>query len=110
MYITTCMFSVFGRSDYSVSPLRMYFILWNVFVTFYLSHWEKYNTGVLFLPWGYDASMIATTGVFILSSIHGHQMWKFYFKGFSSGLIFEAVLYTSAIISSLPVVLWNIYK
>lgn len=58
MLITVCMYSVFGRTDHSVSPLRMYFILWNVFVNFYLSHWEKYNTGVLFLPWGYDASML----------------------------------------------------
>lgn len=58
MPITVCMFSVFGRADHSVSPLRMYFILWNVFGNFYLSHWEKYNTGVLFLPWSYDASML----------------------------------------------------
>lgn len=60
MFITTCMFSVFGRTDYSVTPLRMYFILWNIFINFYLSHWEKYNTGVLFLPWGYDASMVVS--------------------------------------------------
>lgn len=60
MLITVCMYSVFGRTDHSVSPLRMYFILWNVFINFYLSHWEKYNTGVLFLPWGYDASMLVS--------------------------------------------------
>lgn len=58
--ITVCMYSVFGRTDHSVSPLRMYFILWNIFINFYLSHWEKYNTGVLFLPWGYDASMLVS--------------------------------------------------
>ncbi|PSN39417.1 Ethanolaminephosphotransferase 1 [Blattella germanica] len=56
--IPTCMYSVFGRAEHSISPLRMYFCLWNVFINFYLSHWEKYNTGVLFLPWGYDASMV----------------------------------------------------
>lgn len=60
MLITVCMFSVFGRTDHSVSPLRMYFILWNVFINFYLTHWEKYNTGVLFLPWGYDLSMVVS--------------------------------------------------
>lgn len=58
--ITVCMFSVFGRTDHSVSPLRMYFILWSVFINFYLTHWEKYNTGVLFLPWGYDLSMVVS--------------------------------------------------
>lgn len=59
--IPTCLYSIFGRyTDYSVSPIRYYFILWNVFLTFYSSHWEKYNTGVLFLPWGYDLSMIVS--------------------------------------------------
>lgn len=71
MFISVCMFSVFGRTDFSVSPLRMYFILWNVFISFYLTHWEKYNTGVLFLPWGYDLSMVVS----------------FYFKIFSKLLI-----------------------
>lgn len=111
MLITVCMYSVFGRTDHSVSPLRMYFILWNVFVNFYLSHWEKYNTGVLFLPWGYDASMLATILVFILTSIGGHEAWKFYLPGgVSAGIMFEMLLYVSALVSNLPVVLWNIYK
>ncbi|PNF19293.1 hypothetical protein B7P43_G07517 [Cryptotermes secundus] len=56
--IPTCMYSVFGRSMNGIPPLRMYFCLWNIFVNFYLSHWEKHITGVLFLPWGYDASMV----------------------------------------------------
>lgn len=111
MLITVCMYSVFGRTDHSVSPLRMYFILWNVFVNFYLSHWEKYNTGVLFLPWGYDASMLATVLIFILTSIGGHEAWKFYLPGgVSAGIMFEMLLYVSALVSNLPVVLWNIYK
>ncbi|XP_012273666.1 ethanolaminephosphotransferase 1 [Orussus abietinus] len=111
MLITVCMYSVFGRTDHSVSPLRMYFILWNVFVNFYLSHWEKYNTGVLFLPWGYDASMLATILVFVLTSIGGHEAWKFELPGgISAGIMFEMLLYVSAIVSNLPVVLWNIYK
>lgn len=58
--IPTCMYSAFGRTMQGISPLRMYFCLWNVFVNFHLSHWEKYNTGTLFLPWGYDASMIVS--------------------------------------------------
>jgi hypothetical protein len=58
--IPTCMYSVFGRGVHSIPPLRMYFCLWNIFINFYLSHWEKHNTGVLFLPWGYDASMVVS--------------------------------------------------
>lgn len=109
MFITTCMFSVFGRTDYSVSPLRMYFILWNIFINFYLSHWEKYNTGVLFLPWGYDASMVATITVFILTGFGGHEMWKFNLFGLSAGIIFEILLYVTALVTTLPVVIWNVY-
>lgn len=56
--IPVTLFSLFGRDGgYSVSPFRMYLVCWHVFLCFFLSHWEKYNTGVLFLPWGYDVSM-----------------------------------------------------
>lgn len=111
MLITVCMYSVFGRTDHSISPLRMYFVLWNVFINFYLSHWEKYNTGVLFLPWGYDASMLATVIVFTLTSVGGYEAWKFELPGgVSAGMMFEMLFYVSALVSNLPVVLWNIYK
>ncbi|XP_015520663.1 ethanolaminephosphotransferase 1 isoform X1 [Neodiprion pinetum] len=111
MLITVCMYSVFGRTDHSVAPLRMYFILWNVFINFYLSHWEKYNTGVLFLPWGYDASMLATIIVFVLTTFAGHEAWKFELPGgISAGIMFEILLYVSALVSNLPMVVWNIYK
>lgn len=52
-----CLYSLFGRGASSVPPIRMYYIMWMVFFNFYISHWEKYNTGVLYLPWGYDFSM-----------------------------------------------------
>lgn len=55
-FIPACIWSIFGRADYSISPLRFYFILWNVLSCFYTSHWEKYLTKILFLPWGYDIS------------------------------------------------------
>ncbi|XP_063983253.1 ethanolaminephosphotransferase 1-like isoform X2 [Diachasmimorpha longicaudata] len=111
MLITVCMYSVFGRTEHSVSALRMYFILWNVFINFYLSHWEKYNTGVLFLPWGYDVSMVGTILVFLVTFFAGHEFWKFdLLGGLTAGIIFETLLYASAIVSNLPVVLWNIYK
>lgn len=49
------MFSLFGTED--LPPMRMFFVIWNVFLNFYLTHVEKYNTGVMFLPWGYDFTM-----------------------------------------------------
>lgn len=111
MPIAVCTFSIFGRTDHSVNPLRMYFILWTVFLNFYLSHWEKYNTGVLFLPWSYDASMLGTTVLFLVTYIFGHKLWKIQVYGdISISELIEILLYVSAIGSSVPVVLWNIYK
>lgn len=53
------MFSLFGRTD--LTPWHMHFVTWNVFLNFYLSHFEKYNTGVMFLPWAYDVTMWVST-------------------------------------------------
>jgi len=52
------MYSVFGRGDYSVTPDRCLLVFMGVMFTFFCSHWEKYNTGTLFLPWGYDVSQL----------------------------------------------------
>lgn len=41
---------------FSVHPLTLLSVLAAVQFVFIVSHWEKYNTGVLFLSWGYDAS------------------------------------------------------
>ncbi|KAF7633825.1 hypothetical protein Mgra_00006794 [Meloidogyne graminicola] len=60
--LTLTIFSIFGRGDYSelllfdISPFVMLTVLISVQLVFICSHWEKYNTGVLFLSWGYDAS------------------------------------------------------
>lgn len=48
-------FSIFGSEP--LSTTRMFFIVWNVFLNFFLTHFEKYNTGILFLPWAYDFTM-----------------------------------------------------
>lgn len=31
-------------------------VLLSVQLVFIVTHWEKYNTGILYLSWGYDAS------------------------------------------------------
>lgn len=58
--VPICLYSCFGRYDHSISTWRMFLVLWNILVSFYLSHWEKYITGVLFLPWGYDFGMLVS--------------------------------------------------
>ena len=60
-------YSVFGRGDFALPPDRVFYGAFiSVFVTFIASHWEKYNTGVLYLPWGYDISQIVSVRFNIL--------------------------------------------
>lgn len=110
LFMPLCVFSVFGRLDYAVNPFRYYLILWNVHYCFLASHWEKYNTGILFLPWGYDISQIFLTVTFILTYVHGHTLYKFTLWGLPSGLFVEAALHLGAAGLTLPVSLWNIYR
>ncbi|XP_067146538.1 cholinephosphotransferase 1-like isoform X4 [Apteryx mantelli] len=59
-------FSVCSRDNgkTGVSVYTMYIYLSIVLFNFMCSHWEKYNTGVLFLPWGYDLSQVASVYFF----------------------------------------------
>ncbi|XP_072938549.1 ethanolaminephosphotransferase 1 [Epargyreus clarus] len=107
--IPTCLYSIFGRDE--LSPLRFFFVIWNIFLNFYLTHWEKYNTGVMFLPWGYDFTMIGSCLLLLVTSAVGPRAWHVPLPGgLAPGVAFELVLYFSAMITSQTVILWNIYK
>ncbi|KAM3964112.1 ethanolaminephosphotransferase 1 [Aphomia sociella] len=107
--IPTCLYSIFGRDE--LSPLRFFFVIWNIFINFYLTHWEKYNTGVMFLPWGYDFTMLGSCIVLLMTSVIGPKAWHITLPGgITPGIIFEIVLYFSAMLTSQTVILWNIYK
>ncbi|XP_022688567.1 ethanolaminephosphotransferase 1-like [Varroa jacobsoni] len=110
LFMPVCVYSVFGRLNFAVSAWRYYLILWDVHYCFLASHWEKYNTGILFLPWGYDVSQIFLTCTFLLTFVYGHTFWKFTLLGYPSGLYMEAALHFGAAGLGLPVSLWNIYK
>ncbi|KAF7235878.1 Ethanolaminephosphotransferase 1 [Varanus komodoensis] len=58
MFFVVTVYSTFGRGPNGVSVFVLYLLLWVVLFSFILSHWEKYNTGILFLPWGYDISQV----------------------------------------------------
>lgn len=110
VFVPALLYSIFGREDFSVPPFRMYLICWNVFIAFYASHWEKYNTGVLYLPWSYDLSMLGTTVVFMITGISGIEFWKVYFyREITLGHLVEITFYASSFISNLPVVVYNVY-
>ena len=93
LFVPFCIYSMFGRGDTSYQPLRVLFIFWAVFFTFYLSHWEKYNTGVLYLPWSYDASQLALFALYLLTYLYTHSIWKINlpFLNVSSGQLFEFI-------------------
>ncbi|EDW12396.1 ethanolaminephosphotransferase 1 isoform X2 [Drosophila mojavensis] len=115
MIIPTCLYSIFGRSRvYSVRPMRMYYVCLTVYFNFFVSHWEKYNTGVLYLPWGYDVSMWGSTAMYLFTWWAGFERWKFALSlgplgSLPLGNVMEAVLHISAM-ANLPLVVINVYN
>uniref|UniRef100_A0A8B9PJD0 Ethanolaminephosphotransferase 1 n=1 Tax=Apteryx owenii TaxID=8824 RepID=A0A8B9PJD0_APTOW len=69
-------FSVCSRDNgkTGVSVYTMYIYLSVVLFNFMCSHWEKYNTGVLFLPWGYDLSQVLIAA-YLLTGAVGVEVW-----------------------------------
>ncbi|BES99739.1 CDP-alcohol phosphatidyltransferase [Nesidiocoris tenuis] len=109
--IPICLYTVFGRAEYSVPPYRYYFVIWNVFLTFYITHWEKYITGTLFLPWGYDLSMLTTTTVFTVMAFTGREFWALQLTDtLYLGRVIEMFFYLSSMLPTLPVCILNIRK
>lgn len=110
-FIPACLYSIFGRLDFSIAPIRMYYVMWNLLLNFYLSHWEKYNTGVLFLPWGYDFSMWTSTFVFLWTGVRGTGFYKKYlFGNYTLANAFEWLIYGTGVFTNLPVSLYNTYQ
>lgn len=105
----------------------------NVCLNFYLTHFEKYNTGVMFLPWGYDFVMWVSgsiecngydlncnrnlmtflfQGVSIamgMTCILGPQIYRTQFLGYPMARYFEFATYISGLLTSHPIIIKNIY-
>lgn len=108
--IPVCLYSIFGRTTASVPPIRFYYVVWTILFSFHASHWEKYNTGVLYLPWGYDLGMWGSTIMFMLTFIFGAEVWKKQLPfGLMPGDFMEALLHVSAL-GNIPITLYNIYR
>ncbi|KAH3695887.1 ethanolaminephosphotransferase 1-like [Dreissena polymorpha] len=107
-FLPVAMYSVFGRGEHGVGVYNVYLILLGVNFCFMASHWEKYNTGILFLPWGYDFSQIAMTCVYLITFMYGYEFWKFSLFGFTTAYIFAITMYVGFAVS-IPISLWNIY-
>ncbi|KJH51599.1 CDP-alcohol phosphatidyltransferase [Dictyocaulus viviparus] len=106
---TITIFSIFGRGEFSVSPIHLLCVLISVQIVFIVSHWEKYNTGVLYLSWGYDASQYTLIFFYILTYIVGYKWYKFYvFDGVSFATLLESSFYFCCL-ASVIVSLYNMW-
>jgi|ERR1711970_24651 len=66
-------FSLFGDD---VTNDEKYYIIILMCVNFMSSHWEKYNTGILYLPWTYDISQVTMFICYITAGIYGTEMYS----------------------------------
>lgn len=57
-FFAIAIYDIFGQGYWGAPPLRFLLVLMAIQCTFVFSHWEKYNTGVLYLPWGYDIALV----------------------------------------------------
>jgi len=111
IFITGALYSMFGRNDdgLSVSLFRMFCVFWNIYLCFLISHWEKYNTGVLYLPWGYDFSMTGTFIMYLATAAAGLGLWKLPLPGgMTSAQILEPACYLANVGLTLPIAIYNI--
>ncbi|XP_075440603.1 ethanolaminephosphotransferase 1-like isoform X1 [Ascaphus truei] len=105
------LFSIFGcdSGEAGLTAKRMYSVTCVVLFAFMLSHWEKYNTGILFLPWAYDISQVSLTVVYILTAAFGVDAWhKPMFFHFYMTDILIAFLVGCSVLISFPQTLYNI--
>ena len=65
----------------------------------------------MYLPWGYDLSMVGGTLLYLLTSVVGYGFWKVHLPlGLSPGSILALSLFAGTFLLSLPTTLVNMYK
>ncbi|KAG7460800.1 hypothetical protein MATL_G00202730 [Megalops atlanticus] len=111
IFFVATVYSIFGRGETGVDVATLYYILWVVLFSFILSHWEKYNTGVLFLPWGYDISQVTISIVYIVTAVVGVEtwytpiVWNFHYRD-----LFTVMILGCSFAVTLPMSLYNVFK
>lgn len=109
--IGICVFSVFGRGHPSVTVWEYYCIVVVILVGFYMAHWEKYVTGVLFLPWGYDMGQLTILGTYLAVYFFGVDFWMFpLVNGLYACHLFKWITHLSFYFCFFPFTLYNIYR
>lgn len=112
LFLPVAVFCIFGRGEHGVDVYRVFLCVVGIQFCFVISHWEKYNTGVLFLPWGYDIGQIAMTAVYLITYLGGYEIWKFRFPvvDLSPAEVFEMSLYFGMFGLTFPFTFYNVYK
>ncbi|XP_049880112.1 ethanolaminephosphotransferase 1-like isoform X1 [Pectinophora gossypiella] len=109
-FIPYCLASIFGRDEFSLPPLRGFLVIMSITLNFYVSHCEKYNTGTLYLPWGYDLSMWVSSILFVIAGECGTDAFKFYVIGDVTFIqVFEVVIHATGFLTTLPIAVYNVY-
>ncbi|KPJ18457.1 Ethanolaminephosphotransferase 1, partial [Papilio machaon] len=109
-FIPFCLFSVFGRDEFSIPLFRGYLIVGSIVLNFYVSHCEKYNTRVLYLPWGYDVAMWTSSLLFLVAGIKGPAYFKtFIFGEVTFAQVLEVSIHATGLFTTLPVSIYNVY-
>lgn len=107
-----CLFlpgSLFTLLSGAYSHWELFIGQWIILLSFVIPHWEKYITGVLFLPWSYDISLISVAVVFLLAFIYSPTV--FYMPmvcGISAATIIKHILYASVYLVHVPFTVWNL--
>ncbi|KAG5846406.1 hypothetical protein ANANG_G00114640 [Anguilla anguilla] len=111
IFFVATVYSIFGRGVTGVNVTTLYYILWVVLFSFILSHWEKYNTGILFLPWGYDVSQVTISIVYIITAVVGVETWYIpVFWNFHYRDLFTIMILGCSFAVTLPMSLRNVFK
>ena len=119
-FIAMSVFSTIGvnpNPDRGLTMVDMFVSLWMLQLVFYVAHWEKFVTGVLYLPWTYDLSMIALMLLYLYVAMFGSRFWTATILTDFNGLSFlmERVtilnlLRVAFLVSSIFSILTSIYK
>lgn len=108
-FIMIYLFSLFGVANFP--PYRMQLMTFNVYLNFYLSHFEKYNTSVMFLPMGYDGTLWGCTIALLLAFVVGVDFYSQpLLFGLSPTNFVEIMMYALPFLLNYPFVLNNIHK
>ncbi|XP_028407363.1 ethanolaminephosphotransferase 1-like [Dendronephthya gigantea] len=109
--IGVCVFSIFGQGPLSLTMWEYHWIVVVILIGFYVAHWEKYITGVLFLPWAYDFSQLTLLGIYLSAHFFGINFWKFpLYKDIYLTHVFKWIAHSSFFCCFFPLSLYNIYR